>query len=462
MRLRTRVALAVLGATTIALVLAGLVARQAVRTEFSTVVDAEIEDADLALLDDWLAANGNFDGIGPTLVELDRDYGLRFILTDFNENVVSDSRPVDIVPPLATLAAYQFFDADGDVGDDWLLFTVAIEQSTTDNTLANLDRSFLLAGLGSLVIAGLVAMWLAGLITGPIRGLTDTVTRMGAGEKGVRAPVDGPGEIGTLAGSFNELADDLERSEDARQSMLADASHELRTPLANLKGHLEGILDGVVEPDAETVSGLVRDVDRLGGLVDDLQALSLAEANAIKLKFEPSSPAALLRRTAAAHSARAQSQGVELLVVARDDLPDVLVDQLRIDQVLGNLVSNAMRYGSEVTLDARLIDDDSSATSDSTQKMVALAVSDDGPGIPPDQLEQVFERFHRVDSSRDRATGGGGLGLAIVSQLVRLHGGSVSADSNHGQNGESRTGSTFTVRLPVSGSGQTESGKTGR
>lgn len=453
MKLRTRIALAVVGAAAVALLLAGVVARQAVRTEFSTVVDVEIEDADLALFDDWLIANNNFDGIGPTLVELDRDYGLRFILTDGDENPVSDSRPGDVVPPLESLPAYPFF-SDGpvasDANDGWLLFTVSIERSTNDNTLASLDRSFIVAGLGSLVIAGLVALWLAGRITGPIRGLTDAVTRMGAGEKGVRAPVDGPGEIGTLAGSFNELADDLERSEDARQSMLADASHELRTPLANLKGHLEGILDGVVEPDAETVSGLVGDVDRLGGLVDDLQALSLAEANAIKLKFEPTSPSALLRRTAAAHSARAQAQGVELLVVARDDLPDVLVDQLRIDQVLGNLVSNAMRYGSEVTLDARLIDDDSEP-SNANQKMVALVVSDDGPGIPPEQLEQVFERFHRVDSSRDRATGGGGLGLAIVSQLVRLHGGSVSADSNHGQNGESRTGSSFTVRLPVSG-----------
>lgn len=449
MSLRSRIALSVLGATAIALLLAGAVARQAVRTEFSTVVDAEIEDQDLALLDDWLAVNQSFDGIGPTLEELDRAYGFRFILTDADENPVSDSRPEDAVPPLATLPAYQFFPDAGigaDVADEgWLLFTITIEKSTADNTLASLDRSFIAAGLGSLFIAGLVALWLAGLITGPVRGLTDAVTRMRSGEKGVRAPADGPGEIGGLAASFNELADDLERSEGSRRSMLADASHELRTPLANLKGHLEGILDGVVEPDTETVTGLVADVDRLGGLVDDLQSLSLAEANAITLKLELSSPASLLRRTAAAHSARAKAEGVTLLVVAGEqDLPDVAVDQLRIDQVLGNLVSNAMRYGSEVTLGANVVND-------ASQKMVEFVVSDNGPGIPADQVEQIFERFHRVDASRDRATGGGGLGLAIVAQLVRLHGGSVSAKSTQGQNGESRTGSSFTVRLPVAG-----------
>lgn len=434
MSLRTRIVLAVLGATAVALVLAGWVARQAVRTEFATVVDVEIEEADLDVLDDWLETNRNFDGVEPLLDDLATSYGLRMILTDEEEAVVSDTRPSDALPPLADLPAYQFFLDDQD--DSWLLFTISIERSTTDNTLANLDRSFVVAGVGSLLIAGLIGLWLANLISGPVRGLTDAVTRMGRGEQGVRASGDGPGEIGALAGSFNELADDLERSEDARRTMLADASHELRTPLANLKGHLEGILDGVVEPDEETVAGLVGDVDRLGGLVDDLQSLSLAEADAITLHLEPMAPHELLRRTAAAHSARAQAEGVVVLLSVTADLPNVAVDQLRIDQVLGNLVSNAMRYGDEVTLSAQAKDG-----------MVELIVSDNGLGIPADELKAIFERFHRTDPSRDRTTGGGGLGLAIVAQLVRLHGGEVTVTSE--TDVEGRTGSTFTVRLPI-------------
>lgn len=434
MSLRTRIVLAVVGATAVALVLAGWVTRQAVRTEFATVVDVELEDADLDTIDAWLETNGNLDGIGPVLEDLDAARELRLILTDVTEKVIIDTRPADVVPPLIELPFYEFSSGS----DTRLLFTVSIERSSSESSLASLDRSFLFAGLGSLVLAGLVGLWLANLISGPVRELTGVVSRMGAGDTEARARNDGPGEIGALAGSFNELADDLERSESARQSMLADASHELRTPLANLKGHLEGILDGVVEPDDDTLIGLVGDVDRLGGLVDDLQSLSLAEADAIKLLLTPSEPAALLGRVAAAHSARAQAERVSLVVSAPDNLPAVAVDQLRIDQILGNLVSNAMRYGDEVVLSARAV-----------SGHVELIVSDDGPGIPADQLDLIFERFHRTDASRDRATGGGGLGLAIVAQLVRLHGGEVFAESAQIGNGESRTGSTFTVRLPA-------------
>lgn len=437
MSLRARIVLAVVGATAVALVLAGWVTRQAVRTEFATVVDVALDDAGLDVIDEWIETKGTLDGIAPVLENLDAAYELRMILTDEDENVIVDTRPAEVVPPLADLPAYQFVPNGADT---LLLFTISIERSSSDNSLASLDRSFLLAGVGSLAIAGLVGLWLASLISGPVRGLTDAVGRMGAGERSARAPSDGLGEIGVLAGSFNELADDLERSESVRQSMLADASHELRTPLANLKGHLEGILDGVVEPDDETMTGLVGDVDRLGGLIDDLQSLSLAEAGEITLTLTPAEPAVLLGRVAAAHSARAKAEDVSLVVSAPADLPLVAVDQLRIDQILGNLVGNAMRYGNKVVLSAR-----------AASGQVELIVADDGPGIPTDQLDLIFERFHRTDASRDRATGGGGLGLAIVAQLVRLHGGEVVAENAQSETGESRTGSMFTVRLPAVG-----------
>ncbi len=447
MSLRSRILLAMLTVAAVALVLGGLVARQAVRTEFSTVVDVELEESDVDRVDRYRERTGSWEGVEPLLAELDELYALRMILTDDDEAVVADSRPGDALPPLDVLPAYSLFYTDDGAREDFLFFTIEVlgpSETGTDGSaesLASIDRRFLLAGLGSMAIAGLTGLWLAGLITKPVRGLSEAVAGMRAGATSSRADDGGPGELGTLASSFNALADDLERSETNRQAMIADAAHELRTPLANLKGHLEAVSDGVIEPDNETIAGLVGDVERLGRLVDDLQALSLAEADAITLDIVEIEPAVVLGRVAAAHSARAAANGVQITVSSPSDLAKIAVDENRINQVLGNLVSNAMRYGDRVELSARR-----------DGGWVAIDVADNGDGIPADQLDRIFDRFHRTDPSRHReggTTAGGGLGLAIVSQLVRLHGGEVSVTSTEAPS--PGHGATFTVRLPASG-----------
>ncbi len=432
MSLRARILLAVLVVAAVALVMGGLVARQAVRSEIVTVTDIEIDDNDVAEVDLFRSDTGSWDGVDLLLEDFDSVYGLRFILTDVDEQVLYDTRAADDLPPLDLLPAYQFSHGPAGERQQTLLFTVDIMGSGgSDDALRSIDRRFLLAGLASLVVAGLMGLWLANLVTRPVRGLTQSIAAIRGGAPSP-APEDGPGELGTLGKSFNEMAQELERSESNRQAMVADAAHELRTPLANLKGHLEGISDGVIEPDEATIGGLVGDVDRLGLLVDDLQSLAMAEADSLPLTLSPADPAAILGRVAATHSARASANGIAISVQAPADLPRVAVDELRIDQVMGNLVANATRYGDQIQLVAAV-----------EGPNVNLSVTDNGPGIPADQLEKVFDRFYRTDPSRDRATGQGGLGLSIVKQFVRLHGGTVTAESVEG------AGSTFTVSLPA-------------
>lgn len=433
MSLRLRILLSMLTVAAVALVLGGVVARQAVRSEFTTVVDTELLDEEVDRIDNHRAITGSWDGVEELLRELDQESGLRLIVTDQDELVIADSRSSDELPPLEILPSYSFFYGAGESREDNFLFTVDIigPTNSADDALATVDRRFVLAGLASLGIAGLFGIWLAGIMTEPVRDLAAAVADMRAGKPN-RGASEGPGELGALARSFNEMATDLERSESNRQAMVADAAHELRTPLANLKGHLEAIDDGVIKPDSETIAGLVGDVGRLGRLVDDLQSLALAEADAIVLNLSTIDPATVLGRVASEHAARATAANVVVSVSAIAQLPNIAVDEVRIQQVLGNLVSNAMRYADRIELRAEMVGDS-----------VVLIVADDGPGIPADQLARVFDRFHRVDPSRGRATGGGGLGLAIVQQLVRLHGGSVSVTSVEGE------GATFSVRLPA-------------
>jgi signal transduction histidine kinase len=278
------------------------------------------------------------------------------------------------------------------------------------------NRSLLLAVLLAFAAALIAALLLSRYILRPIRALTAAAGEIAEGRFDRRVASQGRDEIGRLADTFNTMADRLARTEQLRRTMVGDISHELRTPHTRMQCQIEAIQDGLAPSNSDALVQLHDQILQLDQLVDDLQDLSLSDAGQLKLTPVPVRLDALIADVAS---------GRQIEVEFAPNLPPVLADQRRVRQVLENLISNALRYSPE-GVPIRI-------TAIARPGEIEVCVQDRGPGIPPEHLALVFERFHRVDDSRARATGGTGLGLAIVKHLVQAHGGRVRAESNPGE-----------------------------
>jgi two-component system sensor histidine kinase BaeS len=313
---------------------------------------------------------------------------------------------------------------------------VAVEPQY-DRLAASFQSSLLWAGMAAAASGVFVVSLGTRRMLAPVRTLTTAARRLGTGDLSQRVPLAGRDEVGELATTFNEMANDLERAEKQRQVMTAGIAHELRTPLSNVQGYLEAIIDGVVAPDTDTIDTLHEQTMHLSRLVEDLRLTATAEAGALRLEYSPLQIEDIAAETVEAFRTRASKQRVNLVLDAAPDLPAVMADHTRVYQVVTNLVENALMHtpsGGTVDISvARTADD-----------FVRIEVTDTGPGIPPEELPLIFEQFYRVDRSRSRQTGGAGLGLTIVKRLVEAHGGRVGADSAIGR------GTRVSVELPVS------------
>ncbi len=310
----------------------------------------------------------------------------------------------------------------------------------------HLQRGFegaLLLALGLAVAASLVtalaASWLlAQRLARPIRTLAETAARIGAGSYQARVPTPaGDDELAALATAFNQMAQALESTERRRQALLADLAHELRTPLATLEGYVEGLADEVVAADQDAWRVLQAELARLRRLVEDLETVSRVEERQLHLHLDPVDPGALVARAVQAAQPAYQAKGVTLTAGVDRSLPLVSADPDRLGEVLDNLLSNALRHtpkGGQVEVTA-------------TQRgnEVELSVRDTGEGIPPELLDQVFQRFFRVDPARTRNDGSGnGLGLTISRAIVQAHRGRLWAESSGLGHG-----ARFVARLPT-------------
>lgn len=307
---------------------------------------------------------------------------------------------------------------------------------------STLGRGLALALAAALAAGLLLVVWL----TRPLSRLTDAVDAFERGAHVVRARADGRGEVARLAGAFNRMAariaaqvEALQRTDRQRRELVANVSHDLRSPLAALRGSLETIeMGGLAPADRDAhVTGALRAAERLSALVDDLFDLSRFDAAEIRPTLEPTALPELVADAAAVHHARADAAGVTLRVRAADGLPLVRADAGLVERAVANLVDNALRHtpsGGAVYVDVSRADGGA----------LAVAVRDTGPGLAPEVLPRVFDRFVRGDASR-RADGGAGLGLAIVRHIAELHGGRVRAESVLG------AGATFTITLPIAG-----------
>ncbi len=231
------------------------------------------------------------------------------------------------------------------------------------------------------------------------------------------------------------MASELEEAETRRRSLTADIAHELRTPTSNIQGYMEAIKDGVFQPTPETVDTIHEQSLLLSRLVDDLRLLAQVDGGELQLQRTQTRVEELVQSCVDALRPRSEAKGVALGVEVDETLPELDLDPTRIAQVVGNLLDNAVTHtpeGGSVKVSAR-------ASADG----VEVEVADTGPGLAPDDLQRVFDRFYRADPSRSRNTGGTGLGLTIARRLVEAHGGSIEAESVVGQ------GSRFTIRLPA-------------
>ena len=269
-----------------------------------------------------------------------------------------------------------------------------------------------------------LAVVMGRMLARPLDEVGAAARRIADGDYAARVPRDGPEELASLADSFNQMAASLERQEQVRRDFIANAAHELRTPLTNLQGYLEALRDGVITADRATYESLHEEADRLVRLSRSLDALAEGDAGAAPPVLVDVDLAAALAGAIELASPSMERAGLTLEV----DIPAGLtarVDPDRLAQVLANLLSNAVRYtprGGTVQVRAERRPGD-----------ILVSVANTGDGIPPDELERVFERFYRVEKSRDRARGGAGIGLAIVKQLVEQSGGRVGAESNDGR-----------------------------
>ena len=332
--------------------------------------------------------------------------------------------PRPVLPPPAALTSA---DADSPPLPD-------VEPSLAYLTFA-VGRALILAGIVAGVAGIVLVLLLSRRALGSIGNLTAAARRLGGGDLSSRATVAGSDEVAELGRTFNAMADALEESERQRRRLVSDIAHELRTPLANIQGHIEAMQDGLMDPDRQNLDTVHRQSQYLNRLVNDLNLLAQTEASELTLVTEPESVAALLERVAASFRPRAEGQSLRLATDVADGLPDLTLDRVRIEQVIANLLDNAIRHtpaGGTVTVAAQREDDG-----------VEIAVADTGAGIPAEDLPRIFDRLYRADPSRDRATGGSGLGLTIARRLVEAHGGSMRAESEAG------VGSRFSFTLPV-------------
>jgi len=298
------------------------------------------------------------------------------------------------------------------------------------------DQSLLISAFAALAAAVVVSLFVSRRIVEPLQELSFTSRRLARGYYHERTSIRSDDELADLSQSINQLAEALEQTEQRRLALLADVAHELRTPLSTIEGYMEGLIDGVIAPEERIFAMIQHEAVRLKWLIEELALLSRAEAGQLRVTPRPMQITTIIGQVAAQFEPQFNAKEVRLAIHIPPDLPTIVADPDRLEQIMINLLSNALRYTpmyGHVTIFAEVHD-----------FFVQIGIRDTGIGISAEHLPHIFERFYRVDKSRARQSGGTGIGLTITRHLVYAQGGEIWVESA----GLGR-GSTFHITLPV-------------
>jgi len=424
--LSLKLILAFLAVVLVAVALVAVIASQTTAKEFSDFIFDQYQEGTISQLEEYYRSHGEWAGVGtevsfPGRIPLDghiptgaRERGGITITDESGKIIIAGSG----YQPGDTVSQAEFADASPITVDGqtvgWILpLRMEFGRGPSEALFLNrINQTLIYSAIGALFVALVLGIFLARTLTRPLRELTAATRAVAEGDLGLTVPVRSKDELGKLTASFNRMSEELARSTSIRRQMTADIAHELRTPISIILGHADAVHDRVLPPTQETFDIIRDEACRLERLVEDL-----------------------LEDAAAAYHPLALERGIEVRREIAPDLPEVYVDPDRMAQVLGNLLSNALRYtlkGGTVTLAASLLEQE-----------VELRIQDTGPGIGAEDIQHVFDRFYRADKSRQRDSGGSGLGLAIAKSIVENHGGRIWAES------PDDSGTTFVIMLPI-------------
>lgn len=379
-------------------------------------------------LEGYYLARGNWDGVESVFTSVGGLHEMNALMLDKDHRIILDRRP-DAAPGTSSTpmigSVYEIQDED-------VVFSLVVQDETVGYLVLapfSFSQRFGVAraiifpvGIISLILAVflvIVATLLMRRFVNPLADVIYAARAVTEGKLDTRIPTEGPQDLRRLSESFNEMAASLERSDRERRDMLADVAHELRTPLSVIRGRLEGIVDGIYAENGSQVSLALEQTYVLEKLVDDLRLLTLAETRQLPFDKHQVDVGQLIERILEMFSAESQEKNISLSFVERNGNLIVHLDPQRLEQVLSNLIGNALRYvpeGGRVWV-----------TAHETHTGLQIAVNDNGLGVPDTDLPYIFDRFWRKDKSRSRTSGGTGLGLAISRQLIEAQGGVIEA-----------------------------------
>ena len=434
MKLNLKLTLAFLVISLLAIGLAAIFIQGRIASEFNRYLEGQQQNDFALAVSSYYQANNTFNGVDTYLRENQLLPPLNEVNPPPQPYVLVDSKRVVIVASAPYVIGEKMKQGELDKGipieqNGQIVGTVIstgqplVRKPIDQKYIDQINQALWIAALGGMLIALILGLLIARSFTHPISELTHATREMAQGKLSQQIPVRSKDELGELAQSFNQMSADLTKANQARKQMTADIAHDLRNPLTVISGYLESLQDGKLKPTPERFVVMQAEVTHLLRLVEDLRILSLADSGELKLHREPTSIAELLNRVADAYRHRAEQKMIILNVEANSSLPEINLDPTRMEQVLGNIVSNALRYtpeGGKIQLSAKQI-----------EGSLTVSVIDNGSGIPADILPHIFERSYRGDESRSGSESG--LGLAIAKSIVELHGGIIHAASD--QNG---------------------------
>jgi len=431
--LQTRLFLMILAIVVLAAVAGNVFINRSVGEAFSTFSVRGFTRQDRAIALSLIAyhrRDGNFDGILQLLESEELPIEIPLLLVDSEGEVVFPSDWEELGHQLTDQEISQGETLELPDGSRWFLvpYQYSPERAAAERIFfLRIRRSLWLAGLTAALAGLLISLILRRQVTRPLHQLDAAAQRIAEGNLSERVPIETSDEFGHVAASFNEMAESLEASEQAKRRMIADIAHELRTPITVVRSALEGLRDGLVDPTQETFTSLHNRILLLGRLVGDLHQLALADSGRLSIQSVPLRLDRVIEGIVETIGVQAEDSGLTLETSVSPDLPPVAADGQRIEQVLLNLLANAIRHtptGGSLQIEAL-----------QAGQEVEVSVCDTGSGIAPGDLPHVFDRFYRADPSRkaeDDVPDGAssGLGLSIAKALVEAHGGSIRAEAS--------------------------------